>query len=71
MRYKGKLQGHFFVVGMLKKITPGDIQLTNLDGPYILDAIRSDPKFQTTRGHYYEHFIIDILEGKSFRAGIS
>lgn len=64
MRYKGKLQGHFFVVGMLKKITPGDVELTNLAGPYILDAIRSDPHFQTTRGRYYEHFIIDMLEGK-------
>ncbi|MBU4438105.1 MAG: hypothetical protein L6276_11210, partial [Acetobacterium sp.] len=59
MRYKGKLQGHFFVVGMLKKITPGDVELTNLAGPYVLDAIRSDPHFQTTRGRYYEHFIVD------------
>lgn len=67
MRYKGKLQGHFFVVGMLKKITPGDVELTNLAGPYILDAIRSDPHFQTTRGRYYEHFIIDMLEGKPMR----
>ncbi|MBI4857441.1 MAG: helix-turn-helix domain-containing protein [Acetobacterium woodii] len=64
MRHKGKLQGHFFVVGMLKKITPGDVELTNLAGPYVLDAIRSDPHFQTTRGRYYEHFIIDMLEGK-------
>ncbi|UYO64115.1 helix-turn-helix domain-containing protein [Acetobacterium wieringae] len=64
MRHKGKLQGHFFVVGMLKKITPGDVELTNLVGPFVLDAIRSDPYFQTTRGRYYEHFIIDMLEGK-------
>jgi sugar diacid utilization regulator len=67
MRYKGKLQGHFFVVGMLKKITPGDVELTNLAGPYILDAIRSDPHFQITRGRYYEHFVIDMLEGKPMR----
>jgi hypothetical protein len=65
MRYKGKLQGHLFVVGMLKKITPGDVDLTNQLGPYILDALRSDPAFQTTRGRYYEHFIIDMLEGKT------
>lgn len=67
MRYKGKLQGHFFVVGMLKNITPGDVELTNLAGPYILDAMRSDPHFQTTRGRYYEHFIIDMLAGKPMR----
>ncbi|MBK5244405.1 MAG: helix-turn-helix domain-containing protein [Eubacteriaceae bacterium] len=64
MRYKGKIQGHFFVVGMLNSITPGDVELTNLVGPYVLDAIRSDPRFQTTRGRYYEHFIIDMLKGK-------
>jgi sugar diacid utilization regulator len=64
IRYKEKLQGHFFVVGMLKKITPGDVELTNLVTPYILGAIRHDANFQTTRGRYYEHFIIDMLEGK-------
>ena len=64
MRYKGKLQGHLFVVGMIKKITPGDVELTNLVGNYVLDAIRNDSNFQATRGRYYEHFIIDMLEGK-------
>lgn len=68
IRYKGRIQGHFFVVGMFKKITPGDIELTNLVGRYLLDAIRSDPNFQATRGRYYEHFIIDMLEGKNIRA---
>ncbi|WKY46789.1 helix-turn-helix domain-containing protein [Eubacteriaceae bacterium ES3] len=65
IRYKGKLQGHFFVVGMFKTITPGDIELTNMAAPYILNALRLDSSFQETRGRYYEHFIIDMINGKS------
>lgn len=67
IRYKGKLRGHFFVVGMLKKITPGDVELATQVGPYVLDAIRHDSQYQTTRGRYYEHFIIDMLEGKAMQ----
>lgn len=67
MRHNGILQGHLFIVGTLRKITPGDIELVNYIGPLVLRAILSDPNFQTTRGRLYENFVIDMLEGKNLR----
>lgn len=66
LKYKGKVHGRLFIIGMFKHITPADLELTNLFGPLVLDAFRLDPDFQKTRGHYYEHFVIDLIEGKTF-----
>lgn len=67
MRHKGKLQGHWFVLSVYRDLLPGDIELANIIGPLVLQAILTDPCFQITRGRHYEHFIIDMIEGKNIK----
>lgn len=64
LRKNGRLLGHLFVVGMLKEITPGDIELTEIYGEMILQAIGANLKFQNQRGRNYEYFIRDLFQGK-------
>ena len=64
LRRKGRLLGHLFMVRMLKDITPGDIEICNILGRLISQAMAADRKYQTERGEYYEYFLADIFAGK-------
>ncbi|MCD8154333.1 MAG: helix-turn-helix domain-containing protein [Clostridiales bacterium] len=56
--------GHLFIVGMLKKITPGDIELVTYFGKLVAQVAASNVKYQNERGRYYEYFMTDIFKGK-------
>lgn len=64
LKYNSGFQGHFFVVGMMKEITEGDIEIVNYLGRYILAALLANPDFVATRGQGYEHFMLDVINGK-------
>lgn len=64
LRYQGIVQGHLFVVGMKKNITPSDIELTDYLGEFILYAMMNNPRFQNERGSSYEFFMRDLFSGK-------
>lgn len=63
LRNNGQIQGHLFVVGMIRKITPADLELCTQIGKYVSLAMVNNPKYQSQRGCYYEHFIKDMLDG--------
>lgn len=67
LKHHGKVQGRLFIIGMFKNISPADLELTDMVGPLVLDALRIDPDYQQTRGRYYEHFIINLIEGQPIR----
>ncbi len=64
LRLDGKVQGHLFVVQMYRNITPCDLELIDRAAPIVLRAMQTDPAYRSTRGPYYEHFVIDWIEGR-------
>lgn len=64
LKYKNISQGHFFVIGMMKPISKGDIDIVNQCGPYIREAVLSRQEGFFSKERRYEDFMMDILRGK-------
>ena len=64
LRWHGILQGHLFIVTMFKKDgTKGDLELTDLVAPIILQAMHNNDLYQHQRGYLYENFMKDLYAG--------
>jgi sugar diacid utilization regulator len=63
LRQEGRIQGHFFVVGYNKKITPGDIAYADYLGKLALLALENNYIHSVSRGREYENFFIHVLTG--------
>lgn len=65
LRWHGIIQGHLFIVTMFKKDgTLGDLELTDLVAPIILQAMHNNDLYQHQRGYLYENFMKDLYTGK-------
>lgn len=64
LKYKGRVAGHLFVVGMMKKITESDLELTDFIIPFIQRALSENLSANTFQGTYYQQFLIDLFENK-------
>ncbi len=62
--YKGHIQGHLFIAGIIKHIKASDIELAIEIQKIVLESMMNDLKFQNNRGYLFECFIKDLLEGK-------
>ncbi len=64
LKKKGKLCGYLFVVGYLKKITPGEIELAKVLGDMLVDLCPDTLEPSDILGRDYENFIIHSLSGE-------
>ena len=64
LRYKGRIQGHLFIVEMFKTFTPGDVETADTVCQMTMDGFMADEDMQRKRGHFYESFMKDLFEGK-------
>jgi len=63
LRDNGRIRGHFFVVGYVKRITQGDVAYANHMGKMVLLAMSMDSNYTPTRGNDYENFLYHMLTG--------
>lgn len=62
IRYRGKNQGHFFIVEIYKKLTQCDIEIAQQLGELLSAATYENHNYLRIDKYYHENFMIDILE---------
>lgn len=62
IRYRGKTQGHFYIIEIYKKLTQCDIEIADYLGELLSTATHNKRNYLTISSFYHEHFMVDILE---------